>query len=109
MIDNPTTVTTLLRQMEAHLPIPAQATKALVQTLRKSGVKISSTRGVQIEKVFYVGDEGGIACGIKFPGQADNAVVVSLTHLRLQSDHPLAIAVRAYQIARTRKLGLLPQ
>lgn len=104
MIDDPATVTALLRQMEAQLPIPALATTALVHTLRKSGVKIASTRRVQIDQVLYLGDEGGIACGITFPGQADNAVVVSLTHLRLQSHHPLAQAVRAYQSERTRKL-----
>lgn len=105
MIDDPATVTALLRQMEAQLPIPALATPALVHTLRNSGVKIASLRRVQIEQVLYLGDEGGIACGITFPGQADNAVVVSLTHLRLPSHHPLAQAVRAYQSDRTRKLA----
>jgi hypothetical protein len=78
MIDDPATVTALLRQMEGQLPIPALATTALVHTLRKSGVKIASTRRVQIEQVLYLGDEGGITCGITFPGKADNAVVVSL-------------------------------
>lgn len=105
MIDDPTQVTALMQQMEAHLPIPGQATSALVRTLRASAVKLSPTRRVQIEKVIYLGDEGGIACGLKVPGQADTAVVVSLTHLRLPSTHPLAPAVRAYQSARTRKLA----
>jgi len=104
MIDDPATVTVLMRQMEGQLPIPALATTALVHTLRKSGVKIASTQRVQIEQVLYIGDEGGIACGITFPGQAGNAVVVSLTHLRMQSNHPLVQAVRAYQSERTRKL-----
>ncbi len=105
MIDDPATVTALLRQMAAQVPIPALATPALVHTLRKSGVKIAVRRQVQIEQVLYLGDEGGIGCGITFPGQADNAVVVSLTHLRLPPHHPLAPAVRAYQSERTRKLG----
>ena len=105
MIDDPAQVTALMQQMEAHLPIPAQATSALVRTLRESAVKLSPTRRVQIEKVLYLGDEGGIGCGLTVPGHADTAVVVSLTHLRLPSTHPLAPAVRAYQIARTRKLA----
>ena len=105
MIDDPTQVTTLMQKIEAHLPIPAQATNALVRTLRASGVNIAAKRRIQIEKVMYLGDEGGIGCGLKVPGQADTAVVVSLTHLRLPSTHPLAPDVRAYQIARTKKLA----
>jgi hypothetical protein len=104
MIDDPTTVIALMRQMEAQLPIPAMATPELVHTLRKNGVKIASTRRVQIEQVMYLGDEGGIACRVTFSGQAGNGVVVSLTHLRVQDHHPLAQAVRAYQRERTRKL-----
>ncbi len=105
MIDDPTEVTALIRKMEAHLPIPARATNALVRTLREGAVKISSRRRVQIEKVMYLGDEGGIGCVLKLPGQDEAAVVASLTHLRLASSHPLASDVRAYQIARTRKLA----
>jgi len=105
MIDDPMQVTALIQKMKAHLPIPAQATNALVRTLRTSGVNIASRRRMQIEQVMYLGDEGGIGCGLRVPGQADTAVVVSLTHLRLPSTHPLAPDVRAYQIARTQKLA----
>ena len=105
MIDDPTQVTALMQQMEAHLPIPAQATNALRRTLRESAVKLSPQRRVQIEKVLYLGDAGGLGCGLTVPGYADTAVVVSLTHLRLPTTHPLAPDVRAYQIARTKKLA----
>ena len=105
MIDDPTQVTALMQKMKAHLPIPAQATNALVRTLRASAGNIASKRCMQIEKVMYFGDEGGIGCSLKVPGQEDTAVVVSLTHLRLPSTHPLAPDVRAYQIARTKKLA----
>ena len=105
MIDDPTQVRALMQKMKAHLPIPAQATNALVRNLRASAVKIASKRRMQIEKVMYLGDEGGIGCVLKVPGQEDTAVVVSLTHLRLPGAHPLAPDVRAYQIARTKKLA----
>ena len=106
MIDDPTQVTALMQKMKAHLPIPAQATNALVRNLRASAVNFASKRrSMQIEKVMYLGDEGGIGCVLKVPGQEDTAVVVSLTHLRLPSTHPLAPDVRAYQIARTKKLA----
>ena len=105
MIDDPSQVTALMQKMKAHLPIPAQATNALVRNLRASAVNIASKRRMQIEKVMYLGDEGGIGCVLKIPGQEDTAVVVSLTHLRLPSTHPLAPDVPAYQIARTKKLA----
>jgi hypothetical protein len=105
MIDDPTQDTALMQKMEAHLPMPAQATNALVRPLRASGVNIASKRRMQIETVVSLGAEGGIGCGLKVPGQADTAVVVSLTHLRLPSTHPLAPDVRAYQSGRTRKLA----
>lgn len=105
MIDDPTQVTAFILKMEAYLPIPAQATNTLVRTLRARGINIASKRRMQIEKVVYLGDERGIGCGLKVPGQSDTAVVVSLTHLRLPSAHPLALDVRAYQIARTKKLA----
>ena len=95
MIDDPTQVTALMQRMEAHLPIPAQATNALVRTLHAKGVTIATKRRMQIEKVMDFGDEGGSGCGLTVPGQADTAVVVSLTHLRLPSTHPLAPDVRA--------------
>ena len=94
MIYDPTQVTAFMQKIEAHLPIPAQATNALVRTLRARAVNIASKRRMPIDKVVYVGDEGGIGGGLKVPGQADIAVVVSLTHLRLPSTHPLAPAVR---------------
>lgn len=105
MIDDPHEVATLMREMAAHLPIPARATKALVRELAKSEAKLPATRKVQIEKVMYLGDEGGIACALTLPGQADSAVVVSLTHLRVTNPHPLAGMIRTYQINRTRFLA----
>ena len=102
-MDDPTQVTAFMQKMEAHWPIPVQATNALVRTLRASGVTIAAKRRLPIEKVMYFGDEGGMGCGLKLPGHADTAVVVSLTPLRLPRTHPLAPDVRAYHIARTKQ------
>ena len=102
-MDDPTQVTAFMQKMEAHWPMPAQATNALVRTLRASGVTIAATRRMQMEKVMYVGDAGGMGCGLTVPGHTDTAVVVSLTPLRLPSTHLLAPDVRAYQIARTQQ------
>jgi hypothetical protein len=104
MIDDPNVVTRLLKEMETHLPIPAQVTPEIRQMMRKQKVIIPASRRVQIERVFYAGDEGGIVCGLAFPGARDQAVVVSLTHVRIAHAHPLADAIRDYQRTRVKKL-----
>ena len=58
-----------MQKMKAHLPIPAQATNALVRNLRASAVNIASKRRMQIEKVMYLGDEGGIGGVLKSQGK----------------------------------------
>ena len=105
MIDNYDEAMELVRKMEAALPIPARPSKMLVQGMRERGEKIKLKRNVQIEKVFYLGDEGGIMCGVKLPEQAETAVVVSLTHIRVKFNHPLVREIRAYQLERTKKLA----
>lgn len=105
MIDDPAQVSALMRKMEQHLPIPVKATKDLERTLRDRGIKRSSLRSARIEKVTYMGDEGGIGCVLELPGQDEESVVASLTHLRLGSHHPLAREVRAYQRSRARNLA----
>jgi hypothetical protein len=104
MIDNPEGVVALMQKLKMHLPIPARGTGGLVRTLRDKGVKFPATRRVQIEDVFYAGDEGGTMCAIKGSGDEKTAVVVSLTHLRI-AGNPIAQDIRAYQLARTQKLA----
>jgi hypothetical protein len=105
MIDDPTTVTALMGQMQAQLPIPANPTGALAAQLRSQGMKIASDRVLFIHRVFYAGDEGGITCDVTPTKDAKTAFVVSLTHLRIAPGHPLARAIRAYQRERVRRLA----
>jgi len=105
MIDNYEQAMELVEKMQEHLPIPARVTKALVLVLRDKGVKIPTRADVQIETVIYLGDEGGIGCGIQLAQQVGEVLVASLTHLRVKNKHPLAKEIRAYQVARTRKLA----
>ena len=104
VIDDPTTVATLIDRMQAALPIPAYPTKELVHTLREHGAKLSADRVLFIQRVFYHGDEGGIACDVTPTHGAKAVFVVSLTHLRLPPDHPLARDVRAYQTERVKRI-----
>ncbi|SJM94827.1 conserved hypothetical protein [Crenothrix polyspora] len=101
MIDRPKQVVALMEKMKAHLPIPAKPTDVLIN----SSVNISPSAEIEITDVMYLGDEGGICCALTISGQEENAVVVSLTHLRIQSNNPLSSDIRAYQALRIKKLA----
>jgi hypothetical protein len=107
MIDNYAKAMELMRRMEAHLPIPAQPTGACRRVLRAQGVKLARHRPLQIKRVFYMGDEGGICCDVTPSPDAKEAIIVSITHLRVDAQHPLATEIRAYQTERVRKLARL--
>jgi len=68
MIDNPKQVTTLMQSLKMHLPIPANATDALIRNLRHSSINISSNAHLEIMDVMYMGDEGGNLLRLKDTG-----------------------------------------
>jgi hypothetical protein len=105
MIDDYDKAMELMRKMEAHLPVPARPTSALARSMRGKGIKLAHDQGLQIQDVFYLGDEGGISCNVTLSKDAKEALVVSVTHLRIHPRHPLAREIRAYQKERTRRLA----
>ena len=105
MIDDYDKVMELMRKMEVQLPIPARPTGALVRTMRERGVQIPHNQELQIKRVFYAGDEGGIMCDVTLSEEAKEAIIVSITHLRVSSRHPLAKEIREYQMERTRRIA----
>ena len=105
MIDDYSEVVELISKMEAALPIPVYPTKAFVHLMREQGVKVKSKREVLIEKVIYLGDEGGIGCALTVSKQEEKVFITSLTHLRVKAIHPLAKDIRAYQMRRKEKLS----
>ena len=109
MIDNPGTVTSLMAQLQDHLPMPAFPTKELVRTLRRGGVKASVDRALSIKRVFYAGDEGGIVCDVTPNLDAKEVFVVSLTHLRIAPKHPLFRPIMAYQRERVQRIAVAAQ
>jgi hypothetical protein len=56
-----------------------------------------------VSELSYAGDEGGIVCHI-VPPEKREALVVSLTHVRVPRSMPLAAAVVDYQKHRVKKL-----
>ena len=106
MIDDEKEVKQLLRDMEGQLPISVRPARELMETLTRGGTECRPDEKLQIASVLYLGDVGGIACGLKmWPTAGKNAVVVSLTHLRVDDNHPLAARIRAYQSKRSAKIA----
>jgi hypothetical protein len=56
-----------------------------------------------VSEVFYLGDMGGISCRIQ-AADSENAVIVSLTHVRVPRHLPFARAALDYQKHRVKKL-----
>jgi hypothetical protein len=105
MIDDPVQVEVLMAKMEASLPIPARPVSGLVRSLKSKGVDLPRRQALSIKKVFYLGDEVGISCDVTPPGMEKTPIICSLTHLRVPPAHPLAKEIRAYQVARSRRLA----
>jgi len=105
MIDDIAQATALVDTMNASVPIPARPTRQLVDTLRQKGVSLGRDPKLEIKKVFYMGDEGGIMGDVTPEGVSKEAIVCSLTHLRIHPKHPLAGEIRAYQETRVRRLA----
>ena len=105
MIDDYQEVMELMNAMKNCLPIPVYLSKASVLLLKHKNIKIKSHQRLEVIDVHYAGDIGGISCCLKFPFETEEIYVVSLTHLRTLSNHPLAKNIRRYQIHRIRNLA----
>jgi hypothetical protein len=105
MIDDYEKAIELIEEMKAHLPIPVRAGPQLAQLMRDKGIHIKAKHALAIEYVHYLGDEGGIMCGLAGMGQGNAAYVCSLTQLKVDDRHPLAKKVRAYQRERKKRLA----
>jgi hypothetical protein len=104
MIDDQQDVYELIEAMNGCLPMRAYATPPLVKALRPERVDVKVNDVVQIDSILYLGDAGGIACSIGLR-DGKTVVVTSLTHLRIDCDHPLAARIHAYQLRRSHHLG----
>ncbi len=104
MIDNYRKAMVLIAKINAALPIPARPSRSLVDLLMHRGVTLDADSWLQIRKVIYRGDEGGITCEISL-ADIKEVLLSSLTQLRIDPRHPLAGEIKAYQERRTRRLA----
>jgi hypothetical protein len=76
---------------------------SLIAHLHAQQVAVAVKPREIVSEISYVGDDGGIVCHI-VPKEGRDALIVSLTHVRLHSSLPFAAAVFDYQKHRVKKL-----
>lgn len=103
MIDDPRKTTELIKSMQNAVPFAVDLSTQLIAMLKSNSINFNPTSPHSVVEVFYAGDAGGITCRIT-SSNADNALVVSLTHLFVRKPLPFADAVAAYQKHRIKKL-----
>lgn len=110
-IDNFEEAQALTKALEKTLPFQVRAGKEFLKMMRDRGESISAKTDITVSGVMYSGDMGGINCTLEaFPdGTLKEVFVVSITHLVIDPQHPLAKEVNAYQQKRIRGLKLQDQ
>lgn len=109
MIDNYDAAITLTEKLKESLPIKARAGKPFLKTLKQRGEDANPGREFEIDYVAYSGDDGGIMCALATAADDKERYVISITHLIIDPNHPLASEVQAYQRQRNRQLMLQNQ
>jgi len=103
MLDNPEKTDRLLAALKAALPFEVELTTPLLKQLQSEGVADTDRGPRMVTDLSYAGDEGGIVCHIA-PLERQEALFVSLTHIRMPRAMPLAKAVGDYQKHRVKKM-----
>ena len=106
MLDDPEKTVSLLAALDAALPFEVELTPEALAAIRTQGAMSDIQPKQAVSKISYAGDAGGILCHLR-PEGAENAVIISLTHVRMRSPQPLAAAVSDYQKRRAKKLKRL--
>ena len=103
MLDHPEKTARLLAALMAAAPFDVELTPSLIKYLQAERLAAVNQIRQTVSGVSYAGDEGGIMCRINLPDRRE-ALVVSLTHVRVPRSMPLAAAVAEYQKHRVKKL-----
>jgi hypothetical protein len=101
MLDKPEKTYQLLAALRAAVPFEVELTPSVIAHLRAQQVAVKPRQIVT--EVSYAGDEGGIVCHMA-PQEGRDALIVSITHVRVKRSLPFAAAVLDYQKHRVKKL-----
>jgi hypothetical protein len=105
-IDDRSAAIALTEKLKVSLPMKVRPGKQFLRTLKEKGEIANPDKEYEVNSVLYSGDEGGISCALTSDATDTTAYIVSITHLEIDSNHPLAAELKAYQKQRTRKLFL---
>jgi hypothetical protein len=103
MLDHPSKTEELLAMLRAAVPFEVEIAPSVIKQLHDDGAAVASKMRYVVSDVSYAGDEGGIVCHI-VPPQGRDAIVISLTYVRVPRVTPLATAILACQKHRMKKL-----
>jgi hypothetical protein len=103
MLDNPEKTTRLLTALKAAVPFEVEVLPSVIKRLQSENLTITNPTRQLVSDLSYAGDEGGIVCHIVPEGKSE-ALIMSLTHVRVPRTNPLAAAIIDYQKHRIKKL-----
>jgi hypothetical protein len=103
MLDKPEKTRELVATLKAALPFEVALMPDVITHLARQQNPAVLRPTEAVSDISYAGDEGGILCHIH-PPDADNMLIVSLTHVRVPRSLPFAAAVLDYQKHRVKKL-----
>jgi hypothetical protein len=102
-IDNFAAAQDLVDRLKETIPFQVRAGFQLLDTIRDGGISANEQTWFTVDSILYAGDEGGIMCALAM--EDDTKVsITSLTHLKIDPDHPLALEVKLYQQQRIARL-----
>ena len=105
MIDDPDKTDRLTAVIEASLPLETRLSPNVKRTIAKQSPEATIPDRCMVTKIFYMGDEGGIACGLDIGGpDTKTPFIVSITHLIFDRRCPAFRQIEAYQRHRVKKL-----
>jgi hypothetical protein len=105
MLDHPDKAARLLAALKAAAPFEVELSPDLIKYLRAENIVTATRQRGTVSDLSYAGDEGGIVCHLSGSEETGQALVVSLTHLRVARTMPLAAAVASYQKHRVKKIN----
>lgn len=105
MIDDPAKTDRLVAEMEVSLPLQTRLSPNVQSTLAKQSPDSPIPDRCMVTKIFYMGEEGGIVCGLNIGGpDTKTPFFVSITHLIFDRRCSIFRQIDAYQRHRVKKL-----
>jgi hypothetical protein len=101
-IDNFLEAQDLCERLKETLPFRVRAGFQLRNTMKENGIQVDAETWFVADSILYTGDMGGINCGLV--AENENKIISSITHVKIDPEHPLAAEVRDYQQRRIERL-----